>query len=382
MTCIRVPGGAPEGVLAAAALRCIGGQMQGRLVTSVEEQKARAATMGVKDFNKKYTMNEMASGDVIFAATGVTDGWLLDGVHHVNGGVTTHTIVMRSATGTVRRLNSFPRISRSSARGRKLARRRGVRGVDETFPRRRPVRHGPRLGEPSGRRPAGAGHRAARGLPEIVARVLAGRGVAPEDCAAYLAPSLKNLMPDPRVLVDMEKAASRVARAIMDGEKVAVFGDYDVDGATSSALLYRFFRAAGRELRVYIPDRIREGYGPNAPALLKLKREGIGLVVTVDCGTMAHKALGLAADAGLPSVVIDHHQAEPALPPAYALVNPNRLDDESGLGQLAQRSALLALCRRDQPGAAGRATMPAATSPIDAMARPRGARHGLATSCR
>jgi single-stranded-DNA-specific exonuclease len=173
------------------------------------------------------------------------------------------------------------------------------------------------------------------GLPEIVARVLAGRGVAPEDCAAYLAPSLKSLMPDPRVLVDMEKAAARVARAIMDGEKVAVFGDYDVDGATSSALLHRFFRAVGSELRVYIPDRIREGYGPNAPALLRLKQEGIGLVVTVDCGTMAHKALGLAADAGLPSIVIDHHQAEPALPPAWALVNPNRLDDESGLGQLA-----------------------------------------------
>ncbi|MEX1155081.1 single-stranded-DNA-specific exonuclease RecJ [Parvibaculum sp.] len=173
------------------------------------------------------------------------------------------------------------------------------------------------------------------GLPEIVARVLAGRGVAPEDCAAYLAPSLKSLMPDPRALVDMEKAAARVARAIMDGEKVAVFGDYDVDGATSSALLHRFFHAVGSELRVYIPDRIREGYGPNAPALLRLKQEGIGLVVTVDCGTMAHKALGLAADAGLPSIVIDHHQAEPALPPAYALVNPNRLDDESGLGQLA-----------------------------------------------
>ncbi|MBX3495859.1 MAG: single-stranded-DNA-specific exonuclease RecJ [Parvibaculum sp.] len=173
------------------------------------------------------------------------------------------------------------------------------------------------------------------GLPEIVARVLAGRGVAPEDCAAYLAPSLKSLMPDPRVLTDMEKAASRVAKAIIDGEKVAVFGDYDVDGATSSALLYRFFRAVGRELRVYIPDRIREGYGPNAPALLRLKQEGIGLLLTVDCGTMAHKALGLAADAGLPSVVIDHHQAEPALPPAFALVNPNRLDDESGLGQLA-----------------------------------------------
>ena len=100
-------GGAPEGVLAAAALRCIGGQMQGRLVTSSEEQKARAAKMGVKDFNKKFDHTEMASGDVIFAATGVTDGWLLDGIHHQNGGVTTHTIVMRSATGTVRRLKSF-----------------------------------------------------------------------------------------------------------------------------------------------------------------------------------------------------------------------------------------------------------------------------------
>lgn len=100
-------GGAPEGVLAAAALRCIGGQMQGRLVTSVEEQKARAAKMGVKDFNKKFDHTEMASGDVIFAATGVTDGWLLDGIHHERGGVTTHTLVMRSATGTVRHLKSF-----------------------------------------------------------------------------------------------------------------------------------------------------------------------------------------------------------------------------------------------------------------------------------
>ncbi|MBC7101679.1 MAG: class II fructose-bisphosphatase [Parvibaculum sp.] len=100
-------GGAPEGVLAAAALRCIGGQMQGRLVTSVEEQKARAAKMGVTDFNKKFDHTEMASGDVIFAATGVTDGWLLDGIHHERGGVTTHTLVMRSATGTVRHLKSF-----------------------------------------------------------------------------------------------------------------------------------------------------------------------------------------------------------------------------------------------------------------------------------
>lgn len=173
------------------------------------------------------------------------------------------------------------------------------------------------------------------GLPEIVARVLAGRGIAPEDCAAYLAPSLRSLMPDPRELTDMEKAATRVADAIVAGEKVAVFGDYDVDGATSSALLYRFFKAVGSDLRIYIPDRIREGYGPNAPALKRLKDEGVDLVITVDCGTMAHKALGLAADYGLPSIVVDHHQAEPSLPPAFALVNPNRLDDKSGLGQLA-----------------------------------------------
>ena len=173
------------------------------------------------------------------------------------------------------------------------------------------------------------------GLPEVVARVLAGRGIAPEDCAAYLAPSLRSLMPDPRELTDMEKAATRTAAAIMTGERVAVFGDYDVDGATSSALLYRFFKAAGSDLRIYIPDRIREGYGPNAPALKRLKDEGVDLVITVDCGTMAHKALGLAADYGLPSIVVDHHQAEPALPPAFALVNPNRMDDTSGLGQLA-----------------------------------------------
>jgi single-stranded-DNA-specific exonuclease len=173
------------------------------------------------------------------------------------------------------------------------------------------------------------------GLPEIVGRVLAGRGIAPEDVAAYLAPSLKTLLPDPSSLIDMDKAARRIADAIMGNEKVAVFGDYDVDGATSSAVLQRFFRAVGADLRIYIPDRIREGYGPNAPALMTLRDEGIKLIVTVDCGTMAHKVLGVAQDAGLEIVVIDHHQAEPALPPAYALVNPNRLDDVSGQGTLA-----------------------------------------------
>lgn len=172
-------------------------------------------------------------------------------------------------------------------------------------------------------------------LPEIVARVLAARGVAPEDCAAYLNPNLKSLLPDPSSLLDMDRAARRVAEAIMRGEKVAVFGDYDVDGATSSAVLKRFFKAVGHDIRIYIPDRIREGYGPNAPALMELRDDGYRLIVTVDCGTMAHKVLGLAADAGLEIVVIDHHQAEPALPPALALVNPNRLDDRSGQGTLA-----------------------------------------------
>lgn len=173
------------------------------------------------------------------------------------------------------------------------------------------------------------------GLPEIIGRVLAGRGIAPEDVAAYLAPSLKTLLPDPSSLLDMDKAANRIAQAIMSSEKVAVFGDYDVDGATSSAVLQRFFRAVGSDLRIYIPDRIREGYGPNAPALMTLRDEGIKLIITVDCGTMAHRVLGVAQDAGLEIVVIDHHQAEPALPPAFALVNPNRLDDTSGQGTLA-----------------------------------------------
>lgn len=173
------------------------------------------------------------------------------------------------------------------------------------------------------------------GLPEIVGRVLAGRGVAPEDVAAYLAPSLKALLPDPSSLTDMDKAAQRIADAIMGGEKVAVFGDYDVDGATSSAVLQRFFNAVGADLRIYIPDRIREGYGPNAPALMMLRDEGVKLIITVDCGTMAHRVLGVAQDAGLEIIVIDHHQAEPALPPAFALVNPNRLDDTSGQGALA-----------------------------------------------
>ncbi|PWC33624.1 single-stranded-DNA-specific exonuclease RecJ [Azospirillum sp. TSO35-2] len=167
-----------------------------------------------------------------------------------------------------------------------------------------------------------------RGLPEIVGRVLAARGVTEESCETFLNPTLKALLPDPSRFRDMDVAAERIARAIRDGEPVAVFGDYDVDGATSAALLRRFFHSVGAELRVYVPDRITEGYGPNAAALLRLKAEGVRLVVTVDCGVSAFAALEAAADAGLEVVVLDHHAAEPRLPPAVALVNPNRLDED------------------------------------------------------
>ncbi|MEE9481007.1 MAG: single-stranded-DNA-specific exonuclease RecJ [Kiloniellales bacterium] len=173
------------------------------------------------------------------------------------------------------------------------------------------------------------------GLPEIVGRVLAGRGVALEEAESHLNPTLRRLMPNPSQLKDMDRAVARLVAAIEGQETIAVFGDYDVDGATSAALLKRFLAAIGVPLRVYVPDRRAEGYGPNAPALLRLKAEGVSLVITVDCGTTAHESLAVAAEAGLDTLVIDHHAAEPRLPPAYAVVNPNRLDEDGDLGQLA-----------------------------------------------
>lgn len=173
------------------------------------------------------------------------------------------------------------------------------------------------------------------GLPEILGRVLAGRGVDLDLLEDHLNPSLRRMLPDPSRFRDMDAAADRIAHAIEMGEKVAVFGDYDVDGATSTALLNRFFRAIGRDLRVYIPDRLKEGYGPNTPALRKLAAEGVKLVITVDCGTLAFAPLEDAASIGLEVVVVDHHLAEPELPKALAVINPNRLDEAQGYGQLA-----------------------------------------------
>ncbi|MCR6632876.1 MAG: single-stranded-DNA-specific exonuclease RecJ [Magnetospirillum sp.] len=173
------------------------------------------------------------------------------------------------------------------------------------------------------------------GLPEVVGRALAARGIGLDEAELFLAPTLKHLLPDPSHLKDMDKAAERLARAVMAGEPIGIFGDYDVDGATSSALLRVFLEASGATVRVHIPDRIAEGYGPNAPALLRLRSEGVGVVVTVDCGTTAFAPLAAAAEAGLDVIVADHHEAEPELPRCFAMVNPNRLDEDSPHGHLA-----------------------------------------------
>jgi single-stranded-DNA-specific exonuclease len=173
------------------------------------------------------------------------------------------------------------------------------------------------------------------GLSELLARILAGRGVGSEDVDSFLDPTVKKLLPDPHTVTDMEAAASRIADAVIGGESVAIFGDYDVDGATSVALLATFLRDAGIEPLIHIPDRIFEGYGPNVDAIRALKGRGASLLVTVDCGTVSHEPLAEAAKLALTTVVIDHHQADERLPPAYAVVNPNREDDLSGLGHLA-----------------------------------------------
>ena len=166
-------------------------------------------------------------------------------------------------------------------------------------------------------------------VPDIVGRLLANRGITPETAEDFLEPSLKTALPDPSHLKDMDAAVERIVAAIENGEPMAVFGDYDVDGATSAAVLHRYFAALSVPLRLYVPDRIAEGYGPNAAALLRLHEEGVRLVLTVDCGISAHEPLAAAREAGLDVVVLDHHVAEPALPPAAAIVNPNRLDEDS-----------------------------------------------------
>ncbi len=175
----------------------------------------------------------------------------------------------------------------------------------------------------------------AHGLPELLGRVLAARGAETHTVSRYLDPSLRTLLPDPARLQDMERAAERFASAIKGAEAIAVFGDYDVDGAASVALIERFLRAHGQNAATYIPDRLTEGYGPTPAALTGLAKDGARLIFTVDCGTTAEAAIAAANAAGAEIIVIDHHQADEALPPAFAVLNPNRQDDLSGQGHLA-----------------------------------------------
>jgi single-stranded-DNA-specific exonuclease len=172
------------------------------------------------------------------------------------------------------------------------------------------------------------------GLNDTLARVLAARGVTGPQLQGFLEPRLRDLMPDPSTLVDLDLCVARLTHAVTTGESVAIFGDYDVDGACSSALLARYLAAAGARARIHIPDRLIEGYGPNIDAIRMLAGEGATLLVTVDCGTTSHEVFAAAKRLGLEVLVLDHHQAPVDLPEVIALVNPNRQDDLSGLGHL------------------------------------------------
>jgi single-stranded-DNA-specific exonuclease len=173
---------------------------------------------------------------------------------------------------------------------------------------------------------------AAQGLDHsILDQLLLTRGVAEDDLARHARPTLRDFLPDPSTFRDMDTAAERLAQAVISGEQVTIYGDYDVDGATSAALLVQLLRQLGHDAGYYIPDRLLEGYGPSGEALVRLAEAGSRLIVTVDCGAMAHEALSMAKRAGVDVIVVDHHKCSPELPEAAALVNPNRLD-ESDLG--------------------------------------------------
>ena len=188
------------------------------------------------------------------------------------------------------------------------------------------------------------------GLPEILGRVLAARGVGIDEAPAFLDPSLRRLMPAPESLRDMVKGAQRLAQAVMAGEPVGIIGDYDVDGTCSSAMVRQFLQACGLDPRVHIPHRVEEGYGPSKEAVEAFAESGIRVLVTLDCGAMAHDVLAHAARLGLEAIVVDHHQMGEALPRAAAVINPNRPDDTSGQGHLCAAGVafmLIATVRRE-----------------------------------
>lgn len=177
---------------------------------------------------------------------------------------------------------------------------------------------------------------AATGVPSVIARLLAARGVKAGEAERYLNPSLRDALADPSTLADMDRAADRIAGAIMTGERCGVFGDYDVDGTCGSAVLKEYFKTLGAPLDVYLPDRMLEGYGPTIEAFRTLKDGGVRIIMTVDCGAAAHEAIAAAAREDLEIVILDHHQMDGPPPAgAYATVNPNRADDRSGLKGLS-----------------------------------------------
>lgn len=161
----------------------------------------------------------------------------------------------------------------------------------------------------------------------ILAQLLRTRGVTDDEIAKHANPTMREFLPDPSEFRDMDRAAERLAAAVLNGENITLYGDYDVDGATSAALMIELLRALGVDAGYYIPDRLLEGYGPTGEALVKLAQDGSDLIVTVDCGAMAFEALSMARDAGVDVIVVDHHKCSAELPPTAALVNPNRLDE-------------------------------------------------------
>ncbi len=186
-------------------------------------------------------------------------------------------------------------------------------------------------------------HAQGLGLEEPLARALAARGVLPDQGRDFLEPTLRSLFPDPSSFLDMDKAAGAILDALQAGQNIHVFADYDVDGASSAALLVRWFRALGAELPIYVPDRLKEGYGPSAQAFDTLKGQGADLVITVDCGAAANEAVAHAASIGLNVVVIDHHMMREQPPACLAVVNPNRPGCNSGQGNLAAAGVVFVL---------------------------------------
>jgi single-stranded-DNA-specific exonuclease len=181
-------------------------------------------------------------------------------------------------------------------------------------------------------------------MPEIVARLLCARNVPPENIQRFLFPTLKNDFPDPFSLMDMRGAAEFIADAIRRKKNIVLFGDFDVDGATSSALMHRFLKHFGVDAPIYIPDRLTEGYGPNAEALQELKNNGAEIVILMDCGTAAFDVVTAGREMGLDIIIVDHHEAEEKLPPANFIINPKRRDDTSGLSMMAACGVTFMVC--------------------------------------